>query len=426
MNDTHDPDWLRQGLDHIWLPYAQMKTAGLPLPVVETRGARLILADGRELIDGCASWWTACHGYNHPHIIDAIQRQAARMPHVMSGGLANEPAYTLAHRLAALLPGDLNRVFFAESGSVSVEIAMKMALQYWINKGEQGRSKFASFQHGYHGDTLGAMSVCDPEEGMHHMFKGALQEQHILEIPGDEESRKNLDDFLAHHKNQLAAVMVEPLVQAAGGFKFHDEDTLRFIREATQRHDVLLIFDEIMTGFGRTGTLFACQAADVVPDIITLSKALAGGVLPLSATIPSDRVTDAFLSDSDEAAFMHGPTFMGNPLACAAAHASLDLFETEPRLEQVAAIESHLNKTLSKVRDINSVVDVRVRGAIGVIQLSEIDDLDWLKTQFVDRGVFIRPLGDVIYLTPAFTIGEDELSQLTDAVIDVTREWSRR
>ena len=426
MNDTHDPDWLHQGLDHIWLPYAQMKTAGLPLPVVETRGARLILADGRELIDGCASWWTACHGYNHPHIIDAIQRQAARMPHVMSGGLANEPAYTLAHRLAALLPGDLNRVFFAESGSVSVEIAMKMALQYWINKGERGRSKFASFQHGYHGDTLGAMSVCDPEEGMHHMFKGALQEQHILEIPGDEESRKNLDDFLAHHKNQLAAVMVEPLVQAAGGFKFHDEDTLRFIREATQRHDVLLIFDEIMTGFGRTGTLFACQAADVVPDIITLSKALAGGVLPLSATIPSDRVTDAFLSDSDEAAFMHGPTFMGNPLACAAAHASLDLFETEPRLEQVAAIESHLNKTLSKVRDINSVVDVRVRGAIGVIQLSEIDDLDWLKTQFVDRGVFIRPLGNVIYLTPAFTIGEDELSQLTDAVIDVTREWSRR
>ncbi len=426
MNDTHDPDWLHQGLDHIWLPYAQMKTAGLPLPVVETRGARLILADGRELIDGCASWWTACHGYNHPHIIDAIQRQAARMPHVMSGGLANEPAYTLAHRLAALLPGDLNRVFFAESGSVSVEIAMKMALQYWLNKGERGRSKFVSFQHGYHGDTLGAMSVCDPKEGMHHMFKGALQEQHILEIPGDEESRKNLDDFLAHHKNQLAAVMVEPLVQAAGGFKFHDEDTLRFIREATQRHDVLLIFDEIMTGFGRTGTLFACQAADVVPDIITLSKALAGGVLPLSATIPSDRVTDAFLSDSDEAAFMHGPTFMGNPLACAAAHASLDLFETEPRLEQVAAIESHLNKTLSKVRDINSVVDVRVRGAIGVIQLSEIDDLDWLKTQFVDRGVFIRPLGNVIYLTPAFTIGEDELSQLTDAVIDVTREWSRR
>lgn len=426
MNNTHDPDWLDQGLDHIWLPYAQMKTAGRPLPVVETRGARLILADGRELIDGCASWWTACHGYNHPHIMDAIQRQAARMPHVMSGGLANEPAYTLAHRLAALLPGDLNRVFFAESGSVSVEIAMKMALQYWINKGERGHTKFASFQHGYHGDTLGAMSVCDPEEGMHHMFKGALQEQHILEIPDDEESRNKLDNFLAQHKNQLAAVMIEPLVQAAGGFKFHDEDTLRFIREATERHDVLLIFDEIMTGFGRTGTLFACQAADVVPDIITLSKALAGGALPLSATIPSDRVTDAFFSDLDEAAFMHGPTFMGNPLACAAALASLDLFETEPRLEQVAAIEAHLNKALSKVRDINSVVDVRVRGAIGVIQLSEIDDLDWLKTQFIDRGVFIRPLGDVIYLTPAFTISEDELSQLTDAVIDVTREWSRR
>ena len=313
-----------------------MKTAPPPQVVERTDGVRLYLADGRELIDGIASWWTACHGYNHPHIRAAVAAQLERMPHVMLGGLVHAPAVELAARLAALLPGDLEHVFFTESGSVAVEVAMKIALQYRFNRGEARRTRFVSFRGGYHGDTFAAMSVCDPEEGMHRLFHAVLPQQLVVPLPVTEEAARDFERMLGVHARESTAIILEPLVQAAGGMKFHSPETLARIAAAARRFDLLLILDEIATGFGRTGTLFACEQAGVVPDIITLSKALTGGTLPLAATIASTRVYEAFLSDDFGHALMHGPTFAGNPLACAAANASLDLFESEPRLRQVA------------------------------------------------------------------------------------------
>jgi adenosylmethionine-8-amino-7-oxononanoate aminotransferase len=313
-----------------------MKTARPPLPVVGTHGSRITLADGRELIDGIASWWTACHGYNHPHIRTAVERQLAVMPHVMFGGLAHEPALTLARRLADLLPGDLERVFFSESGSVAVEVALKMAAQYWLNAGARGKTRFLAFTGGYHGDTTGAMAVCDPADGMHRLFRDLLPQHHIVDLPQDDATIAAFEHCLAAHAHELAGIIVEPLVQGAGGMRFHDAAVLRRLRDAADRHRLLLICDEIFTGFGRTGTMFACEAADVVPDIATLGKALTGGTLPLAATAARRHVFDAFWSDDPAHALMHGPTYMANPLACAAAIASLDLFETEPRLQQVA------------------------------------------------------------------------------------------
>lgn len=415
------PGWLTEGLGHIWLPYTQMRTAGTPLPVTATHGTRLRLADGRELVDGIASWWTACHGYNHPHLLAALQTQAAAMPHVMFGGLGHEPAYRLATRLAKLLPGDLTRVFLAESGSVSVEVAMKMAVQYWLNKGERGRSKILAFTGGYHGDTIATMAVCDPEEGMHAKFRGLLPEHPVLPLPRDDESLETLDQFLAQQGHRIAAMLVEPLVQGAGGMLFHDGAVLRRLRELADRHGILLIFDEIFTGFGRTGSLFACEAAGVVPDIVTLSKALTGGMLPLSAAIASARVFDAFWSEEPSAALMHGPTYMGHALACAVANASLDLFETEPRLQQVEAISAALRRGLEPCRDMPAVADVRVLGAIGVVELKQAPaDLRGLKEKLVEQGVWIRPFGHILYLTPAFTIGEDDLQRLMAAIRTVT------
>ena len=426
MTDDTSPLWFRTGHDHVWPPYAPLAATSLPLPAVRTEGCRITLADGRQLIDGIASWWTACHGYNHPHIRAAIADQLARMPHVMFGGLVHEPAYRLAARLARLLPGALNRMFFAESGSVSVEVAMKMAMQFWLNQGARGRTKFVSFRGGYHGDTLATMSVCDPEEGMHSLFAGALLDQYVVDLPADEPARDALDRLLKASRDAIAAVIVEPLVQGAGGFRMHDEETLRFLRDVTRAHDTLLIFDEIMTGFGRTGHMFACEAAGVVPDILTLSKALTGGTLPLSVAAASDDVAAAFMNADPGQALMHGPTFMANALACAAANASLDLFEREPRLDQVAAIERHFRRELEAARSFKGVRDVRVRGAIGVIEVVQLNDLDALKRAFVDRGVFIRPFGNVIYLTPALTITQDDLDTLTGTMLDVVEAWSTR
>ena len=315
-----------------------MKTATPPLPVVRSHGSRLELADGRSLIDGVASWWTACHGYNHPHIAQAVRAQLDVMPHVMFGGLTHEPALTLARRLAALLGPGLDRVFYTDSGSVAVEVAMKMALQYWLNQGERGRGRFLAFKGGYHGDTFGTMAVCDPEEGMHSLFRGMLTEHDIVALPRDEAGEVELDAFLERRGPQLAGILVEPLVQGAGGMLMHDPEVLRRLRRLADRHGLLLIYDEIFTGFGRTGTMFAYEQAGARPDIITLSKALTGGTLPLAATVASNRVFDAFWSDDPSHALMHGPTFMGNALACAAANASLDLFEREPRLDQARAI----------------------------------------------------------------------------------------
>lgn len=417
-------DWLHPGLDHIWLPYTQMKTANPPLTVVATSGSRIVLADGRELIDGVASWWTACHGYNHPHIRAAIERQLKTMPHVMFGGLVHEQALTLAQRLTALVaPADLSRVFFSESGSVAVEVALKMAVQYWRNRGVYERTRIVSFTGGYHGDTTGAMAVSDPAASMHAAFRGLLPRQITLDLPADEASENALDALLAERAGEIAAIIVEPLVQGAGGMRFHSPQVLRNLRKAADRHDILLIFDEIFTGFGRTGSLFAFQGSGVVPDILTVGKALTGGTLPLAATMASQRVFEAFWSDDQSHALMHGPTFMANALACAAANASLDLFVREPRLDQVAKISAALTRDLAACAEQSGVKDVRVLGAIGVVELDRIDDLNALRQRFVNEGVFIRPFGSVVYLTPPFTIGTDELTSLTAAVRRVIAGW---
>lgn len=413
------PDWYAAGLEHIWLPYAQMKTTPASLPVVGTQGSRIRLADGRELIDGIASWWTACHGYNQPHIRHAVAKQLKQMPHVMFGGLTHEPALRLATRLSALLPGDLDRVFFSDSGSVAVEVALKMAVQYWINRGERGRTQFVAFKGGYHGDTAGAMAVCDPEGSMHALFAGLLPEHHIVDLPDTDERAAALGRLLADRAESIAGIIVEPLVQGAGGMLFHDVNVLRRLRALADKHDLLLIFDEIFTGFGRTGSMFACESADVVPDIVTLSKALTGGTLPLAATVARRPVFDAFWSDDPKKALMHGPSYMANALACAAANASLDLFESEPRLTQVAAISAALTEDLMPCRDMRGVLDVRVKGAVGVVDVDRVTDLNALRARFVDEGVFVRPIGSTIYLTPAFTIDRDELAQLTRAVAKI-------
>jgi adenosylmethionine---8-amino-7-oxononanoate aminotransferase len=410
------PDWL--SLDHVWLPYTQMKGAEAPLPVVSARGVRLRLADGRELIDGIASWWTACHGYGHPHILKKVAEQLEKMPHVMFGGLGHEPAYRLAERLAAILPGDLNRVFFTESGSVAVEVALKMAVQFWLSQGER-RTKFVSFRNGYHGDTFATMAICDPDEGMHRLFRGVVPEQFVTELPVANEQHDDLDRLLAANRREIAAVIVEPLIQGAGGMKFHDAGVLADLKRLCERHGLILICDEIFTGFGRTGTMFACQQAGVVPDIICLSKALTGGTMPLAATVATEKIYQAFLSDDADAALMHGPTYMAYPLGCAAANASLDLFESEPRMAQVAAIEVQLKEELSACRSFPGVQNVRVKGAVGVVQMDRPIAAADLRARFVERGAWIKPFGDVIYVTPPFVIEKEELSLLTRVIAEV-------
>lgn len=414
------PDWLAPGFAHIWLPYAQMKTVAPPIPVIATKGARLILSDGRELIDGVASWWTAAHGYRHPHIEMAVRKQLEVLPHVMLGGLAHRPAYTLATRLAALLPDPLTRVFFSDSGSVAVEVALKMALQYWLNKRVRGRNKIVSFRGGYHGDTFATMAICDPEEGMHGLFGPALVPQFVVDLPDTPERRAALAGLLRNHRDEIAAVIVEPMIQGAAGMRVMTSDTLAAIAAETRAAGPLLILDEIFTGFGRTGMMFAMEHAGVIPDILCLGKALSGGFLPLAATVASGQVFDAFWSDDPGAALMHGPTFMGNALACAAANASLDLFEREPRLAQARAIEAHLRAALAPLRGLPGVRDVRVLGAMGAVQLHRLDR-DAARAAFLAEGVWIRPFGDIVYVTPALTISEVELSTLSAAMVKVVR-----
>lgn len=415
MNDQ--PPWQRDGSRHVWMPYTQMQTAAVPLPVVATEGVHLGLADGTRLVDGIASWWTACHGYNHPHIVGEMRKQLERMPHVMFGGIHHEPALRLATRLARLLPGELNHVFFADSGSVSVEVALKMAVQYWLNQGVRGRTRFVSFQDGYHGDTVGAMSLCDPVRSMHAHFKGFVPEQFTRPIPKTDDDERQFDRFVAERADQIAGVIIEPLVQGAGGMRFHGPESLRIIRRVCDRHDLLFVADEIATGFGRTGTMFACQQADVAPDIMCIGKSLTGGAITMAAAVAKSKVFEAFLSDDPSHALMHGPTFMANPLACAAANASLDLFEREPRLEQVRRIEEQMRVELEPCRTMPSVVDVRVKGAVGVVQLEELGDRDALMAGFRERGAWIRPTRDVIYLTPPLVITEADLELLCSAIV---------
>jgi len=409
----------------VWRPYTQMKTAPSALPVARTEGCRIVLEDGRELVDGIASWWTACHGYNHPHIRQAVTDQLERMPHVMFGGLTHAPAEHLARRLAASLPGDLQHTFFTESGSVSVEVALKMSAQTWQNAGRSSKRRFISFRGGYHGDTLATMALCDPEEGMHARFRGLIPEPLIADLPTDDVARTAFRSLLEHRADEVAGVVLEPLVQCAGGFRFHDEETLAWLRAACDEHEVHLIFDEIAVGFGRLGPMFACEAAGVVPDIVTLSKALTAGTLPLAATVARSSLFESFWDDDPERALMHGPTFMANPMACAAANASLDLFDREPIRERVDAIEQKLQRTLPELGRLDGVREVRVRGALGVVELDGRVRIDALRARFVEEGVWIRPLGRCVYLMPSFVISGSELDRLIDAIGVVLEERER-
>jgi adenosylmethionine-8-amino-7-oxononanoate aminotransferase len=340
----------------------------------------------------------------------------------MLGGLAAAPTLELAERLAALLPGSLRHVFFSESGSVAVEVGMKIALQYWRQRGEPRRRRFVCFRHAYHGDTFAAMSICDPEEGMHALFRGAFPEQILAELPRSEALAAALDALLAAHAGEIAAVVLEPLAQCAGGMKFHAPEVLRRVAETARRHGTLLFLDEIATGFGRTGTLFACEQAQLAPDLIALGKALTGGVLPLAATVASSEVFDAFWSEDPQRALMHGPTYSGHALACAAANASLDLFASEPRLAQVAAIEARLREGLEPCRRLPGVADVRVQGALGAVQLAQPPDLRRLRARFVELGCWVRPFADVVYLAPPFVIEPADLERLVAAVAQVVGE----
>lgn len=414
---TPAPQWLADGLAKIWLPYTQMKGMAEPLAVRRAEGVRLELADGTRLLDGVGSWWTNVHGYNHPHIRAAIGAQLETLPHVMLGGLAHEQPYRLAARLSALLGHGLNRTFFSDSGSVAVEVAMKMALQYFLNRGAGERKKFVSFLGGYHGDTLGAMSVCDPEEGMHALFRGALLHQYVLPLPANEETAQNYLRVLDERGEEIAGVIVEPLIQGAGGMRMHGAKTLRRIAEGARAAGALVVFDEIFTGFGRTGTLFAFEQAGVAPDIVCLGKALTGGFLGLAATVASDGVFAAFHDDDAQKALMHGPTYMGNALACAAANASLDLFEQEPRLAQVRTIEKLLREGLEEARGLPNVADVRVKGAAGCIELKRMPERETLNAHFAARGVFLRPFGKILYTTPAYVTEADDIAALCAALV---------
>ena len=416
------PDWQRQATDNLWPPYTQMRTTPIGLPVSEAEGVRIKLADGRTLIDGISSWWSVCHGYRHPHIEQAVVNQLQKLPHIMLGGYQHEPAALLARRLADICPGELNHVFFTDSGSVAIEVAMKMAIQFWLNNGIKGRHKFMHFRGGYHGDTFATMAVCDPEEGMHSHFSGVLTPQILAELPINDELYERLDNQMATHADALAGLLIEPLVQGAGGMIFHSEDVLKKVADLCQKHDILLIADEIMTGLGRLGEMVACQRADVTPDIITFSKTLTGGTVPLAATIASRKIFEAFLDDDPSKALMHGPTFMGNPIGCAAALASLDLFEQEPRLDQVKAIETQLIKELEPARELPAVKDVRVCGSIGVIETTGLGDVNILKKRFVEAGVWIRPFGNIIYTIPPYIIGQKDLTQITSAMVNLSKD----
>ena len=412
----------------IWHPYAPASGGAEVFPVVSASGVRLTLADGRELIDGMASWWCAIHGYNHPELNRAVETQLHQMSHVMFGGLTHEPAVQLAQLLVDLTPPALDRVFFSDSGSVAVEVAMKMAIQYWYSIGKPQKQKLLSLRNGYHGDTFGAMSLCDPVTGMHHLFGASLSQQLFAPAPAcafdtncEDSDFDEMKTLVSQHCDELAAVIVEPVVQGAGGMRFYSPQYLVRLRALCEEYDVLLIFDEIATGFGRTGKLFALEHAAVVPDILCLGKALTGGYMTLAATLCTGRISSG-ISNSDAGAFMHGPTFMANPLACATALASIKLLLSQPWQDTIARLHTQLTAGLAPARDLPNVADVRTLGAIGVIELYEAADLRVVQPMFVERGVWVRPFGKLVYAMPPYVMGSADVGVLTAAMVDVVAQ----
>ncbi len=412
--------------DHLWHPYSSMRGAAPAYPVVAARGVHLELADGRRLIDGMSSWWAAIHGYNHPVLNAALQRQMEHISHVMFGGLTHPAATALGRRLLGVLPAGLDRIFFCDSGSVAVEVAIKMALQYWRACGETARKRFVTIRCGYHGDTFAAMSVCDPDTGMHHLFRGVLPRQVFVRAPVcgedcDEEAVAEMEAALARAGEEVAGVIIEPVVQGAGGMRVYGADYLTHLRALCDRYGILLIFDEIATGFGRTGRLFACEhpaAGTVKPDIMCIGKALSAGYLTLAAAVTNAQVADA-VDAGEPGVFMHGPTYMANPLACAVASANLDLLMGGQWRKQVAAIEAQLREELEPCRASARVRDVRVKGAIGVVEMHEAVVVDELCRRFVERGVWVRPFSNLIYVMPPYIITTQELSAVTAAIVEV-------
>ena len=428
MSRLSSQDIQRADSAAIWHPYAPATGGAAVYPVASASGVRLALADGRELIDGMASWWCAIHGYNHPVLNRAVAAQLQRMSHVMFGGLTHEPAVQLAQLLVELTPPGLDRVFFSDSGSVSVEVAMKMAIQFWYSVGQPRKQKLLSLRNGYHGDTFGAMSLCDPVTGMHHLFGDALSQQFFapapacaFDTPCEDRDIEQMKALLEAHHEELAAVIVEPVVQGAGGMRFYSADYLVRLRALCDEHDVLLIFDEIATGFGRTGKLFALEHAAVVPDILCLGKALTGGYMTLAATLCNRRISDG-ITRGDAGAFMHGPTFMANPLACATATASIKLLLSQPWQRTVARLHTELATGLAPARELPAVADVRTLGAIGVIELHEAVDLRVVQPMFVERGVWVRPFGKLVYTMPPYIMGSADVAALTAAMVDVVAQ----